>query len=411
MGHAIHTLILLDIFLESKRNLLFRINDMRQKYFPERQVFLRSEGRVRFLTIGSITQQVMAISLLAAFVWAMITSYSYLTRDVVLEQKKRTIVNMSAQYELLSDDFSALEQEVEKRADLLEERQKLLEDIAEKTDYDPAEPVASEEEHPSHSANRKNDTSSLQARTLQARRLSLLNKLQRLSDNQNLFAEAMLSNFRHKRAQIDAALQGTKVDPDALLANVDTSAVGGPYIPEARLQSLFKDGDEQIFHDLIDEDIHLDSMSVALDNFPVLVPAEKYYVSSRFGRRTDPFTKRRAHHGGLDLAGWPGTKIMAGATGKVVKAGVWGALGRMVEIDHGNGIRTRYGHLRKVVVKRGDIVETGQKIGEMGSTGRSTSTHLHYEVWFNGKALDPMPFLKAAENVRKIQGRHEKANS
>ena len=79
----------------------------------------------------------------------------------------------------------------------------------------------------------------------------------------------------------------------------------------------------------------------------------------------------------------------------------------MVEIDHGNGFHTRYGHMKKLHVKKGDKVNIGQRIGDMGKTGRATSSHLHYEIWFEGEVRDPLPFIKAADDVRKIQGRYE----
>jgi murein DD-endopeptidase MepM/ murein hydrolase activator NlpD len=83
----------------------------------------------------------------------------------------------------------------------------------------------------------------------------------------------------------------------------------------------------------------------------------------------------------------------------------------MVEIEHGNGFRTRYGHMRKLRVKKGEEVTVGTRVGDMGKTGRVTGTHLHYEIWFDGKVRDPMPFLKAANDVLKIQGRDEKTSN
>ena len=128
---------------------------------------------------------------------------------------------------------------------------------------------------------------------------------------------------------------------------------------------------------------------------------DSYYISSLFGMRRDPFNGQRAMHQGIDMAGQFKTPLFAPAPGIVTKAGTWGSYGRMVEIDHGFGITTRYGHLESISVNRGDEVDFRQQIGLMGRSGRSTGTHVHYEVLFDGIPQDPSKFLKAGQNVFK----------
>jgi murein DD-endopeptidase MepM/ murein hydrolase activator NlpD len=118
-------------------------------------------------------------------------------------------------------------------------------------------------------------------------------------------------------------------------------------------------------------------------------------LSSGFGVRNDPFVGRPAMHTGLDFRASMGDPARATADGRVTNAGWAGGYGRMVEIDHGNGLATRYGHLSKIDVKVGQVVKTGEVIGEVGSTGRSTGPHLHYETRINGEAVDPQRFLRA----------------
>ena len=118
-------------------------------------------------------------------------------------------------------------------------------------------------------------------------------------------------------------------------------------------------------------------------------------MSSPFGVRTDPFLGRPAMHTGIDLRGDIGEPAHATAAGKVTIAGWDGGYGNMVEIDHGNGLATRYGHLSEIDVKVGQIVRIGQVIGKIGSTGRSTGPHLHYETRINGEPVDPQKFLRA----------------
>lgn len=147
--------------------------------------------------------------------------------------------------------------------------------------------------------------------------------------------------------------------------------------------------------------VELEELERALAATPVAMPiAGPFRETSGYGSRIDPFTRRPAFHSGQDFAGARGTPIVAGATGRVVYAGWRSGYGRTVEIDHGYGFRTRYAHLHTIDVRRGDSVEAGQRLGGMGSTGRSTATHLHYEVWFRGNHLDPERFLRAGHYVQ-----------
>ena len=117
--------------------------------------------------------------------------------------------------------------------------------------------------------------------------------------------------------------------------------------------------------------------------------------TSGFGVRSDPFLGRPAMHTGLDFRAATGDPVRATANGKVVSSGWAGGYGRMVEVDHGNGLSTRYGHLSEIHVKVGDVIKIGQVIGAVGSTGRSTGPHLHYETRIDGDAVDPQKFLRA----------------
>lgn len=130
--------------------------------------------------------------------------------------------------------------------------------------------------------------------------------------------------------------------------------------------------------------------------FPAGFPAEKGWLSSFFGKRTDPFTGRPAHHDGVDIAGKLGTKILAVAAGVVTWAGDRYGYGQMVEINHGNGYVTRYAHNSKILVEVGDTVKKGQDVALMGSSGRSTGPHVHFEVLRNGRTVNPVKYLKTA---------------
>ncbi|MGH8134916.1 MAG: M23 family metallopeptidase [Steroidobacteraceae bacterium] len=123
-------------------------------------------------------------------------------------------------------------------------------------------------------------------------------------------------------------------------------------------------------------------------------PVETGYISSLYGQRTDPFDGGNAFHSGLDFAGTPGTRVLAVADGVVSHAGVDGGYGRLVEITHGNGYVTRYAHNAKLLVQPGQTVKRGDPIALMGSTGRSTGPHLHFEVLRDGRPVNPLSFVR-----------------
>jgi murein DD-endopeptidase MepM/ murein hydrolase activator NlpD len=143
----------------------------------------------------------------------------------------------------------------------------------------------------------------------------------------------------------------------------------------------------------------LTELQHAVRALPIGAPISRYSLTSPWGVRRDPFNNQPAMHNGLDMAAPKGTEIKARAPGKVTFAGRNGVYGNMVEIDHGHGIRTRYGHMSAIAVQKGQKVAARDKLGAVGSTGRSTAPHLHYEVLFRGKTLDPRKFVEAKQNV------------
>lgn len=157
------------------------------------------------------------------------------------------------------------------------------------------------------------------------------------------------------------------------------------------LRELKKDSqlEEVIQQDLI---VLMNESTQKLASIPSIIPTHGF-ISSRFGARTSPFTGIRQVHKGLDIAAPIGTKIIAPADGRVLFAKLDGAYGLSVEVDHGNGIITRYAHMSKFHVKAGDMIKRGDLIGNVGNTGRSTGAHLHYEVIINGVHTNPMAYI------------------
>lgn len=184
------------------------------------------------------------------------------------------------------------------------------------------------------------------------------------------------------------------LDMAQLEAATPRAGVGGPFVP-VKLTANAGPFERQLYQ------INVTRAQVdRLNRTLALVPYRKPVVgevefTSGFGVRSDPFLGRPAMHTGLDFRAAMGDPVRATANGKVVSSGWAGGYGRMVEIDHGNGLSTRYGHLSQINVKVGDLIKIGQVIGEVGSTGRSTGPHLHYETRIDGDAVDPQKFLRA----------------
>ncbi len=130
--------------------------------------------------------------------------------------------------------------------------------------------------------------------------------------------------------------------------------------------------------------------------FPAGRPITKGWLSSKYGTRSDPFTGKPEFHKGVDLAGKEGNDIISVAAGVVTWADKRYGYGNLVEVNHGNGYVTRYGHAKEVLVKVGETVKKGQKIAHMGNTGRSTGPHVHFEVWVNGRTVDPSRYIHAS---------------
>jgi murein DD-endopeptidase MepM/ murein hydrolase activator NlpD len=192
---------------------------------------------------------------------------------------------------------------------------------------------------------------------------------------------------------------GLDVDDVAPLPEEQLMGQGGPFVP---------------YHPEMESDTSGDGLRISLDRrldrwrqlnevynaLPLAAPMKDYRLSSRYGRRTDPFNKRLAMHHGLDFAAPYRSPVIAPGAGTVKFAAWRSRYGRTVEIDHGFGVMTRFAHLSKITVEKGQTVNVGDLIGKLGSSGRSTGPHLHYEVHYKGKTLNPLKFLRAARHVQ-----------
>ena len=178
--------------------------------------------------------------------------------------------------------------------------------------------------------------------------------------------------------------------------SVTTSAVTSAAAAAVEVRAAEAASDAQV-RSLFQTWKKLDTPGTAGIAIPSVQPVDRLHFTSNFGIRSDPFAGTARMHAGVDIPGAIGTPIYATADGMIAHAERMGGYGNMVEIDHGKGIATRYGHMSKLLVMPGSHVARGQLIGLMGSTGRSTGSHLHYEVRIDGHAVNPVPFLTTAD--------------
>ena len=222
---------------------------------------------------------------------------------------------------------------------------------------------------------------------LEVSEMEILNKVEKISQTEAQKIKDAISSINksiQKQKQYFNPLAGGKKD-----------STGGAFEPAPEVDN------EELSQKMRDVFSKIDDLGYyreVMQTLPVGKPIWNYRVSSPFGKRADPFNKKSAAHKGVDLASNKGNIIKVMADGKVVKNEWVNGYGNFIEIDHGNGFKTKYAHLNKSYVTKGQTVKQGEKIAEVGSTGRSTGPHLHYEVLYNGVNVDPMAFITALKD-------------
>ena len=187
------------------------------------------------------------------------------------------------------------------------------------------------------------------------------------------------------------------LNPDRMVASLDDrSAMGGAFIA---LTPSSEGSVDPRFRRLGLSLARMDALQRGLEGIPQVIPAAANHITSGFGYRADPFVGQAAFHAGLDFKGPTGAPIFSAANGKIVFVGRRPGYGNSIDIDHGNGLHTRYAHMSGFRARAGQLVTAGQVIGAVGSTGRSTGPHLHFEVRLHGRPVNPRPFLEVAPNV------------
>lgn len=352
---------------------------------PERRIHIESHGRQRSVSIGT-REQLMGIASAAMIAgWLAVTTVSGANADEASERKTEAeLARMAAQVQALKADTAALKGSVATTAERIEARQQFLDALltgrARGNDLADLLPRNSRKVSAEAAA-----AAGVLApfKALEQKQLALVDKASATAETRLRDAEALIGRLGLNPGRFVAQSSG----------RMTRTGLGGPFIPAA---GDGNSGADPKFAELFVNWQRVEQLEDAMASLPAFVPARTYRLTSGFGFRYDPFHGRGAQHAGLDLAGAHGEPIMAAAAGRVVRAGSFGAYGNTVDIDHGRGILTRYAHLSSINVGVGDKVEMGERIGGMGSTGRSTGTHLHYEVRIDGQPVNPRPFVEAS---------------
>ncbi|WP_289156362.1 peptidoglycan DD-metalloendopeptidase family protein [uncultured Pseudoalteromonas sp.] len=383
------------------------IKSFYQKFFPARQLLIRQNGEVKHVVLAPWFQLFTVLLILGTITWVGISSFRVYSQTNKITDIEQSQIDKQQAWQKQVKEQKALHAKQLEQLAVLEQKQALLQGMIESLPASISKETIKLEEQLESPVNQdkgefheplvdeepKNKHASLLTPITFAARYERLNKYYEhnfaLIDAQiNKRHDAILAML--KGAGLESALE------QHLALGAQTSAQGGPLdvFDETKIPGQFLA--------IVDKLLLLNNLENFLTELPnsLPLPAAKYYISSNFGLRKDPMNNRRAFHKGVDLAGWHKTEIFAPADARVLRAGKNGGYGNFIELEHKNGLVTRFGHLNKIKVKKGQTIAKNEVIGLMGSTGRSTSTHLHYEVLLDGKHVNPLKITKALSRVR-----------
>lgn len=399
--------------IKIKKPSMVRYNE-RKPLFSNKEIIFRSSGRAKVFNISSRLQMFLLAFLVVISCWSAYSYHMYNISDQIISVKDEELDKTRDAYVDLMTDFVAIHRNIssmftliddkeiqdelqisryKQQAQVVEEKIRQITDAAEWVKNDELEEKTALRDallQRDRAISERNELlikikileESLEK--LEASELEILERIEKVSDKE-------MTKIKEAISAINKSIkkQNKYFNP---LANSKQNNAGGAYEPDfssvnnAELNKKLQD----VFGQMDNVNYYREMMK----SVPVGKPVWSYWVSSAFGKRSDPFNQKSASHKGVDLASNKGNKVKTMAKGKVVRSGWAGGYGNLIEIDHGNGFKTKYAHLNKSYVKKGQTVDAGDAIGEVGSTGRSTGPHLHYEIIYNGAPVDPGVFMK-----------------
>jgi len=379
---------------------------------PERQIYYRCRGQVQFFVLSQRLQAYIVGAAFLAAAWVGIASANLMLEDRVVAEKEAEIARMATAYRDLDKELQDLRRGVIAKTDQLAERQKYLNSLIADSAASPGE--ADQPAAPATGSATIKTATPAAAKALKTSQGNTLGRkfrnlaalviernivpprlripaldgqlavarqdLTAIDSDQQKMTAMVLAETVSEIDALEDVIRVTGLSGDSILSAGDyQGGQGGPFVglgnegESAPRRNLSSDN----FYQLVAGLQRLEGLQEALKSVPLAIPVDHYYIASSFGARTDPLNHRRARHPGLDMSGPWKEPIYATADGIVVAADWNGPYGRMVEIDHGFGFKTRYGHLERILVKKGQSVSRRQKIGLMGASGRTTGTHVH----------------------------------
>ena len=363
-------------------------------WFPDREFFMRSNGHVRFIRLSARLQmRVAGATAGAVLLWAGMMGWMVIAQALAayghasLLEREAAVATAESRVAQYRSGLGEVASDLAKRQEFIE---KSVQGAIGSMPSSPPSGTVSDSSNEAAKTVRKVSQALPEAAGLakiEARQLAFIERLTRYADARSASAEI--------------AIRRLGLNPGMIAAG-DQRAMGGPLIPLTTGPGNDLDPRFARFGASL---ARMSAMEQALVRIPNTLPASLEFISSGFGYRLDPFTGGGAFHAGLDFRGPIGAPIMAAAAGTVSFTGVKQGYGNCVEISHGNGLLTRYAHMSRIEARIGEAVGPGKVIGAIGSTGRSTGPHLHFEVRIADHAVDPRPFLEAKPHV------FQKANS
>jgi murein DD-endopeptidase MepM/ murein hydrolase activator NlpD len=438
--------------------MMSKIKTRINRIFADKQIYIRSQGKVTFVPLSTRSQILLSSFLMAVCLWVGFASVNVLFQDRIVNQREAQLREMQLAYETeLSrlqrayDDLNAqlvlTRDWFTQTTDKLEARHNQLNTVMEQNARVSSNLRSMQEAFASVAKRSKRNKSAVELvgrtsdqvhQVMKSRNLTasaspaglrlaqnvaadtvaaatplalphvskdVYSRITSLDTRQRDMLDALEESVDEKVREFEEVIAGTDIlDTENFMARVlpeSALAIGGPYIPLSDRAGLNSRLHQQIYRISNNLD-RLQNLSQSMTKIPLATPIHDYSLTSGFGARMDPFKKRAAFHAGVDFGTPTGTPVHTTLPGTVTQAGYKGPYGLMVEIDHGNGFRTRYAHLNRSRVQRGQRVEFQQHIADAGNSGRSTGPHLHYEIWFDGKVRDPIAFLNTGKQIFNI---------
>ncbi|MBQ8677065.1 MAG: peptidoglycan DD-metalloendopeptidase family protein [Alphaproteobacteria bacterium] len=383
----------------------------KKSLFSEKEIIFRSSGKARAVKISSRSQLIGTVVLILLAIWGAHAYHIYHKSDRIIYKKDMELVRAKNAYEDLMGDFMAIQRNIDEV--LSSSKNKEIETYKKKAMIveDKIKQISSSKGWNEKTVNEKADINEalLQRDLAAAERDALKEQLAEMEDAVQNIKKAELEVFKKVEAiaskevdkiksafsQANGALKAQGVYFNPLANSGKRDSKGGLFEKDSSIELRDKEIIERIsnIYKAVDDVEYYREVAKAV---PFGKPVWSYWVSSKFGARSDPFNRKVTGHKGVDLAARMGNKIRIMAKGRVIKTEHSNkGYGNLVVVDHGNGFKTKYAHLSKIYVKEGDNLNINDAVGEVGSTGRSTGPHLHYEVLYQGKPVDPMPFIQA----------------